>query len=348
MTKQIQYNLSKRILMIILIFVCAVFGVFLCVLGFSPYESIELTQSLNNSIDYSVQLKENNYFTNNNLPSGGKYISNLIQYFDIDFNYSSDFSYPVSGSYVYRIVATISANEGRNMGGADYWSRDFELFKSSEKDIEEARDLTFSQNIKVGYDEYNNLLRDFKRSYDLSAAGKLQVALIVEGELINNLFDAKILLRSEISMSVPLTEQAVEVSVDTNARNNIQPLATLPRMSDGAIAACRVAGLFLIVVTVITAVASYYVGRITEASTEYRLHVKKLLSSYAGIIVDLKSSPNLAGIKVSEVGDFDELLDVYNSIHMPINYYESRNISTFIIIHEKMAWKFVIRLSDYK
>ena len=348
MSEQIHYDLSKRILMIILIFVCAVFGVFLCVLGFTPYNGVELTQKTDNKVDYTVSLKDNDYFEKNTLPSGGKYISNLIDHFNISFKYNSEFSQPVSGLYSYRIIAIISADESKSQGSASYWSREFKLFESNTKTISDTRSLAFSNDIEVDYDEYNNLLRDFKKSYSLSAMGKLKIALVVKGDLKSEIFNNKMPLESEISISVPLTEQAVEVSVDTNAKNNEKTLASAPKMTDGAIIACRVVGLMLVAATIIAAFASRYVGRIKEASTEYELNVKKLLSSYDSIIVDLKSTPNLSGIKVSEVDDFDELLDVYNSIHMPINYFASRNTSTFIIVNEKMAWKFVVRLSDYK
>ena len=178
--------------------------------------------------------------------------------------------------------------------------------------------------------------------------GKLEVSLVITGDLTNSLFSNKMPLKSEMSISVPLTEQAVEVSINTDAKNKEQVLASAPKMTDSAIIACRIAGLLFVAITIIAAFASHYVGRIKEAGVEYELNVKKLLSSYDSIIVDLKTAPNLAGIKVSEVDDFDELLDVYNSIHQPINFYTSRNTSIFIIINEKMAWKFTVRLSDYK
>ena len=348
MAEQIHYSLSKRILMIILIFVCAVFGVFLCVLGFSPYNGVELVQKTNNDLDYTVSLKDNNYFEKNVLPSGGKYISNLIDHFNVSFKYNSEFTQPVSGSYSYQIIATISANESKSQSSASYWSREFKLFQSDAKEIRETRSLTFTDEVKVDYDVYNNLLRDFKMSYSLSAMGKLEVSLVITGDLTNSLFSNKMPLKSEMSISVPLTEQAVEVSINTDAKNKEQILASTPKMTDSAIIACRIAGLLFVAITIIAAFASRHVGRIKEAGAEYELNVKKLLSSYDSIIVDLKSAPNLAGIKVSEVDDFDELLDVYNSIHQPINFYTSRNTSIFIIINEKMAWKFTVRLSDYK
>ena len=104
----------------------------------------------------------------------------------------------------------------------------------------------------------------------------------------------------------------------------------------------------LIAAALIGGYVSRYIGRIKEASAEFDENVKMLLSAYDSITVELKTAPNLSGIKVSEVNDFDELLDVYNSVHQPINHYSGKNISTFVIVDGKMAWKYVVRLGDYK
>ena len=348
MNERIHYDLSKRILMIILIFTCAVFGVFLCVLGFAPHDGADLVQTSDNVVDYTVKLKPNNYFDKDTLPAGGKYVASLIDHFNINFKNDLNFSQPVSGNYSYRIVATISANESKGVGSASYWSRDYELYKSDVNTVDKVQKLNFSRTIEVNYDSYNDMLREFKQSYSLSADGKLKIALILNGELTSENMTEKIPLKSEMDMSVTLTQQAVEVTVDTDAKNKETTLASTPKISENVLLACRIIGMVLIAASFIAGYASNYVGRIKEAGAEFEENVQKLLSSYDSIIVDLKAAPSMSGLKVSEVNDFDELLDVYNSVHMPINHYSSKNTSTFVIIDDKMAWKYVIRLSDYK
>ena len=348
MDEKIHYDLSKRILMIILIFTCAVFGVFLCVLGFAPHNGADLVQTSNNVVDYTVKLKPNDYFEKDTLPAGGKYVASLIDHFNINFKNDLNFSQPVSGNYSYRIIATISADESKGVGSASYWSRDYELYKSDSNTVDKVQKLNFSRTIEVDYDSYNDMLREFKQSYSLSANGKLKIALVLNGELTSASMTEKVPLKSEMSMSVALTQQAVEVTVDTDAKNKEAVLASAPKMSESVLLACRIIGMILVAAAFIAGYASHYVGRIKEASVEFDENVKKLLSSYDSIIVDLKAAPSLSGIKVSEVNDFDELLDVYNSVHMPINHYSSKNTSTFVIIDDNMAWKYVVRLSDYK
>ena len=48
----------------------------------------EVSFSEEGTLDYSVQLKENDYFQETYLPSGRQYIAGLIKYVDVMFNYS--------------------------------------------------------------------------------------------------------------------------------------------------------------------------------------------------------------------------------------------------------------------
>ena len=348
MAEQIHYDISKRILMIILVFSCAVFGVFLCVLGFSAPSGTDLTQKTDNSIDYTVKLKANDYFEKDSLPAGGKYISNLIDSFNINFKYGSHFSRPVSGDYYYRVIATISANENKATNSASYWSRDYELYKSDRKSIKDTKNINILRNVQIDYDHYNEILLGFKEQYSLSALGNLQISLVVSGDLQSDDFEGQIPFESKMHLSVPLTQQAVEVSIDTDAKKSEKIIASAPKISQTMLLACRIVGLLLLAASIVAGIASNYIGRIKEAGVEYEEHIGKILSSYDSIIVNLKAAPSLARLKVSEVDDFDELVDVYNSVHMPINYYSYKNSSSFVIIDDGIAWKYVVRLSDFK
>lgn len=348
MTGQIHYDYSKRILVMILVFACAAFGAFLCILGFAPHDKPDLVQKTNNKIDYTVKLKPNEYFDKDTLPSGGKYIANLIDHFNIEYANDIAFSSPVSGDYSYRIIATISADESKGANSVSYWSRDYELFKSDKITVSNVQKINFSRSIRVKYDTYNEMLRKFKKQYALIANGRLKISLILTGDLKSENVTKDIPLKSSMDMSVQLTQQAVEVKIDTDADNSEIVLASAQKLDEDMLLVSRIAGMVLIVVALIAGYTSRYVGKIKEASAEFDDNVRKLLSAYDSIIVDLKFAPNLSGIKTSEVNDFDELLDVYNSVHMPINHYSGKNTSTFVIVDGKMAWKYVIRLSDYK
>ena len=78
----------------------------------------------------------------------------------------------------------------------------------------------------------------------------------------------------------------------------------------------------------------------------YLLKLNKILKNYDGIIANAKSLPDIKGFKVVEISTFEELLDVYNEVRMPINCYQERNRTTFIIINDTTAWIYILRKSS--
>ena len=64
------------------------------------------------------------------------------------------------------------------------------------------------------------------------------------------------------------------------------------------------------------------------------LELDKILKNYDSIIANIKNLPDISSYKTIEVDKFEELLDVYNEVRMPINYYQEKTgkESIFIII----------------
>ena len=48
------------------------------------------------------------------------------------------------------------------------------------------------------------------------------------------------------------------------------------------------------------------------------------------------------------MSSFEELLDVYNEVRMPINFCQDEDKSTFIIINDSIVWIYVLRKDTMK
>src|SRR5574344_2275478 len=59
----------------------------------------KITYSVIDNIDYKVYLKDNNFFETPYLEKDSTYISSLIKYIDVVFEYETDYSKPISGKY---------------------------------------------------------------------------------------------------------------------------------------------------------------------------------------------------------------------------------------------------------
>ena len=74
----------------------------------SSYEQININyEEASNPIDYKVYLKDNNFFESKYLGKGATYISSLIDYVAVDYNYKISFNELLTGNYKYKIKATL-------------------------------------------------------------------------------------------------------------------------------------------------------------------------------------------------------------------------------------------------
>ena len=249
-------------------------------------------------------------------------------------------------------MATISAAKVKSgpEAGGEYWTKTYQLTEPKSAKIEDTSSLSISQNLKIDYDEYNRILSDFKSQFSLVATGNLKIAMQFDGTISSDeLSDPIVVEYEEINLNIPLTEQSVEAVVTGTSSEPHQHFVTNRISGDNiGYALLRVAGIILIVIAVFFGVEAIRKYREKQADHRFDLTVKRLLNTYDSVIVEVDKQPKLTGINVLTVNDFDELLDVYNSIHMPISYYRDTIGAHFVIISEHMAWRYSILLRDFK
>ena len=79
----------------------------------------------------------------------------------------------------------------------------------------------------------------------------------------------------------------------------------------------------------------------------YASTLKKYVDSHDSIIANVENLPDITDLNTVRVSSFEELIDVYNEVRMPINYCRiNKKRAVFIIIKDKMAWKY--EFENYK
>ena len=110
----------------------------------------------------------------------------------------------------------------------------------------------------------------------------------------------------------------------------------------------KITGFILIFVSVIGFIDTIKNNLIFKRINKYEIKLDKILKNYDSIIANVKSKPVISGMRTIEISEFSELLDVYNEVRMPINYYQDdiHHVSTFIIINDSVAWIYKMKKSD--
>ncbi len=343
---------------LIITFLFLLLGIFLLTRKDSSFEQVVINyEEANNPIDYKVYLKKNNFFETDYLGEGVTYISSLIDYIDIDFNYKINFSEALTGKYKYQVKATILANKVNDDG--KYWSKEYDLEKK-ENTFKDSSYVSANQHIKLDYQMYNDLLSSFKKEYGLAIDGILHVEMIID---LDGYIDDGSIVKCEdecnhikkenvLKMDIPLTQNSVDISINTNesstSNGNIIYEKKVSESISNIIIRC-IGFIFLLISLIVVIFMIRYIIRKRQMISNYHKEINKILTTYDSIIVNSDNINNIFKYNVIKVNSFEELLDAHSEVRMPINYIEVRkDYSLFILINNDVAWVYRVVGDEYE
>lgn len=321
-------------------------GILLIYMGFNNKKIVKLSYAEDNSIHYNVYLKENSFFDTPYLGENKTYIASLIDYIDINFNYSIKYNSQLTGDTRYKYVAIVRANKRDSAGY--YWEKEYDLSSEKVVDVKYKDSVKINDNVKVKYSTYNDILNEFRREYGLNTSGELVVAMKINNTANFENIDRPITVNSEMSLSIPLLEQALEVSINKNTTNGNDILSFETTDNSTEYLVYKICGVVIVVVSLLAVIEATRNRSNIKSYSGYDLKLQKILKEYDSIIANTNGLEIIEGLKQIEISSFEELIDVYNEVRMPINYYKSKNESLFIIINNDIAWIYTLKKEDFK
>lgn len=271
--------------------------------------------------DYKVYLKNNIYYDEEYLEKNMSYIANLIDYISIDYNYKFTSDTLLSGEYYYKISADLEITNP--LDNSLYYSKNYLLLDEKRFTIENQKEYTIHENIKINYDNYNSLANSFKSSYGINVESKLKVYLEIhrriEEESVNN---SKINGDGKINLIIPLSEKAINIKMDSLEIRNQKVILSLSDYKIDDIKYLILSLISLIIAIVMFVIITKKLWFLQYKSNPYDKLLKKILRQYDRLIVNTNSMPNIKNYNVTKVDDFLELLDAKDNLHKPIYYYE--------------------------
>lgn len=308
-----------------------------------------LTYAEKSNLDYKVYLKENDYFKEKYLPKNKQYIASIIDYIDIFYDYTFTSSKPINAKYKYKVVGKINAQYKVDTNNIkQVWQNEYVLSEGKELEIKDKGTFTISENVKVDYDKYNQIISNFKKDYMLSVTSDLTVSLLVEvnGEYVpaNKVFNES----NDINLTIPLSEQTININMDYKDINNNQ-IISVQKLS-------RFSNISFFVLGIVTSIASIFtiyivvkrIMREDKKQSKYIKNLKKILHDYGDIIVEVKTPPLLPKNKSSEVKNFAELVNAQIEVRSPIVFSEIsvNEIGQFVLFDKEHAYYYLLKSDE--
>ncbi|MBQ6494741.1 MAG: hypothetical protein IJI49_01920 [Bacilli bacterium] len=323
-----------------------IIGIILIIFGFNDKKVVDLNYTENNSIKYNVYLKENKFFDTPYLPEGRTYIASLIDYIDIFYHYDVLYNRKLTGVFKYKFVAQVRAN--KKEGSGYYWEKEYDLTKEKTIDIQNNVNVSIDDNVQVKYSTYNEILNNFKKEYGVNTDGELKVIMKISNNSKFEKTKEPVIINSEMNITIPLLEQAIEVAINKETSSNDNILSIKEKSDKPAYIIFKITGFVLMIVSILGFIDVTKTNIIFKRKNKYEIKLDNILTSYDSIIANIKTLPNLSSFKKIEVSTFEELLDVYNEVRMPINYCQEDKKSSFIIINDSIVWIYELKKDTMK
>lgn len=318
-------------------------GIALILAGLNDTKIIKLKYEEDNNIKYNIFLKKNEFFESPFLGENRTYIASLIDYIDVNFEYKIKYNKQIKGGTKYKYVALVRANKKDAEGY--YWEKEYDLSDEKELKVEKENIITISDNVKVKYSTYNEILNRFKKEYGVNTDGELKVIMKINNNANFENVERPINIDSQISLSIPLLEQSLEVTINKDDSNEKDILEIKNKSNSKIYLIYKISGAIFVLSSLIGFVVSTKKNIEYKKTHQYKVTLEKILKNYDSIIANTNNLPPMSGLKRIDISTFEELLDVYNEVRMPINYFQNKaeNESTFFIINDDIVWIYKLK-----
>ena len=341
----------KNVLLLFFIVILGIISYYTFMVGVNDYNIINVFYKSKSNIDYKVYLYDNKFFEEEYLPMGRTYISSLIDYIDVDFDYKLNFDNFVTGDYVYYVNGTIIADKVSGSGNGAYWSKSYVLKQPEVIKYDKENGFEIKDSLKIDYQKYNKLLSSFKNAYGLSIDGKFKVEFIIESNSVTDEIKQRMPIKSVASLNIPLTQKVIDLSIDLDNVDVTNSFSEMSKINDNLhLAFCIIAGIITLVDVILMFILLKNIRKIYLSQTEYDKQLSRILSTYDGIIVNVDKLPSVTGMKVISVSSFEELIDAHGEVRKPINFVEIEKgkKSKFILSSENMVWEYTLVSEEKK
>ena len=271
--------------------------------------------------DYKVFLKDNIYYEDKYLDKNMSYIANLIDYISVDYNYNFKADTLFDGEYSYKIRADLEILNAENK--TLFFTKKYDLIKEKTFTIENQNEYNIVENIKIDYDHYNSLANGFKSSYGVDTESNLIIYLDLYRNIDqNSINNPNINGNGTIKLTIPLSEKAINIKMDSMEINNKKVITSLDDY--------YLEDIKYLIIGIISLIVSLYLfikivkrlSRLSISPTDYDKTLKKILNQYDRLIVTTSSMPNLEKNNIIKLKEFVELLDAKDNLHKPIFFIE--------------------------
>ena len=361
--KRLEYRKKRKcriITQIIIAIILIIAFIPLTLVSREKAKDVEINYNQQATIDYKVYLKDNDFYEEEFLGKGREYIASLIDNIVVDFDYDfaldkqsfNNASIDIEGktyaiSYELYGELVIIKEKTNNV----IFRQKYPFVEKYTQYFIMEQATSIENQVKINYSEYNNFANQFINTYDLDSQGVYSSLILHMNTNVCGIYDEMGVERTINhfeTLNIPLTEETIDISFQSSIPSNGNKLLYEINEDGQPYGHIGLGCLALGIIVILTAIIYALLTR--NYDIEYDIKIKRLVTTYKSYIQKITTKFCDDGYQVLKVSEFNELLDIRDTLQAPILMYENfdRTMSEFVIpTPSKILYVFEIKVEDY-
>jgi Ca2+/Na+ antiporter len=335
--------LKKWVRITIFILLCAIclFAIYLISYGILKKEKQKnFEYSITNKADYKIYLNNSeDEIVEMNKPA----ISNDIDYIDVRYNYNFLGNDDSKVKYLYKIIATLVIEyENSTYGKQILYSKDYNLSEEKEGQFESTSSFGLSDNVKVNYKEYSEIVKKYKNEKNVNVTAHLDLKMIIENDGTLKTNDTY-KINDEITLKIPLTEKVVMITQDY--KDTEKNIVEQKKEKENIQLIPVIIGFVTLLTSLTLLIHLSKTVIFINTKSRYKKEIEKLFKEYSEILVEVSSPIEFDNFTFIDIKEFDDMIDLEEEYKSPILYYEKVKDyeSWFVVIKDNFMYRYIYK-----
>lgn len=296
------------------------------------------------NLDYTVNIKNNQFIPDATLPSGQTYVSDLVNSLDMKMDYKYTASEKTNMIYNYKIDAILGASYTDNGQSYVVWNKTYNLKTSDEMKTD--GDISINEDVNIDYNKYHQEVKNFKQSMGMSLDSYLYVKLTVNTLTTINHQEVKNEYTSNFSVTVGDKIAIVDSKVPDTKVGSLKQENTF-KTSNIDVAKLIISLAIMAICLYIIYYIRFKTKKYNTIRNEFKLELNRILKSCQDRIVIVKNKAETDDETIIDVNDFGELIKLSEELYKPILCWISEDLNNqqawFSVISNKIRYRFILK-----
>ncbi len=312
------------------------------------YDSTSIENNKNNivvdyksfgDIEYNFRLKDNFLYKDEYI-NKNKILAKYIDYIDLKFTYDLTSINLIDSEAEYSISLFLVNTYKDGLQTEELWKREDVLFPKNKVIKQETGVVFFDYKTTIDYKEYQEEALEFRKESSILTEAYIKVVFEINNLITTKETAKKVADLHTMTAKIPLLDTVVSVDKTGSFNENKNVFSKDNIVNQYGLTI----GIFLVMVSFV--LFFYYLKRVLHLKNAdpYTKERDRILTTYANVIAEVAKKPDLSKFNVMDITNVKDLIDIEDELRIPILFFESKRKreSTFIIIHENKAYRYVL------